>query len=84
MCVPVQGAIGSAFSHALGHRLAVQQGFLTFFCAKDSAESLVKPTDHFSEKMYLNALNKIHRCRICLYYNVLYRSIKRGTIYAQI
>ena len=29
---------------------SLRQGFLTFFCAMDPFESLVKPTDPFSQK----------------------------------
>jgi len=29
---------------------SLRQGFLTFFCAMDSFENMVKPTDPFSQK----------------------------------
>ena len=44
-----------------GAQLALHQGFLIFFCAMYPSESVVKPTDPFTEKrIYLHKIEIIN------------------------
>ena len=45
---------------------SLRQGFLTFFCAMETFESLVKPIDPFYEKCIQIHENKLHRHRLCI------------------
>jgi hypothetical protein len=44
---------------AVTNRLSVDQGFLTFSCAKDPFDSAVKNMDPFSEKSIINCQSHV-------------------------